>query len=419
MIKYGSLKRFLIVWGLYWSVYFAQPVRSVYQDVDIALLIQLLFVAVLFFSYVVGSLLVANRFNRGCASFGSFDDFEVRRIIRFGFVVSFVGAAFLLYDKVFIQGVDYSLGLAEAREQWRALGEQREGKVSSVFSVLGYFFGGAYFLSLALVFSRFVFLTDHQRVFYILFGSAILMANSIATGGRSSILLAIAFSSFGYFSSKHRGRLFRRPIFRSVLWTGGVGVIVYIFYVFYSRAIASGLDLTAYSIDFLDYLGLEFDPLFLEVAYSSGMGGAMALLNLTVSYLTHSMATVAAIVQYSGEPGDVVFYYFTQLGSRLGLLEPPVEWFLAGRSPSLPGALYLQFGLAGMVSGAILLGVLSSLFCALFARHNNQVFLFFACSILESVLILSPFVFVGDLLFFPFVLLGCALLIFFSRICKA
>ena len=417
MTRFGTLSRFCLVWLLYWVIYFLQPVHSAYGGMEVAWLLQFVFVTVLSIAYVIASLFVPlyPRGQRGLNR--SFDTIEATSVIRWGLGISLAGFGLLLYDKIFIQGIDYSQGLAHAREQWRVLGEEREGAASSLFSALGYVFGGAYFLSLALTISRFVHLSDSRRFFYLLFGIGLLLVNSVATGGRSSILLVIAFGCFGYFSSQSRyfPPLFRRSLFWKALWGFAAITGTYVLYVFQSRAVASELDVATYSIDFLEFLGLEPEAWFVQFAHSSGLGGVLALFNLAISYLTHSIVTTAAIVEHAGVSGDAIFLHFISLGAKIGLLEAPTEWFLSGRFPSVPGALYLQFGLVGLVLGAGCLGLLAGVLSTLFHRCRDSIPLFFMCAIVESILLLSPFLFMGDFLFFPFLVFGGAMSIVFSR----
>lgn len=418
MNRYGTLKRFCIVWLLYWTIYLIQPVHSIYPAVGMAWSIQFLFFVVVCFTYAIASGLVPAHNNSSHTHVMLFDVVEANYIIRWGLVISFVGLLFLLYDKVFIQGIDYSQGLAEAREQWRLLGVKRGGGVSSIFSALGYALGGTYFLSLALTFSRFVYLSDSRRLFYLLSGWGLLISHSLATGGRSSILLAIAFVCFGYFSSKHDGLppLFRRSIFRKIMWMGAVIMSAYVLYVFYARAVSMKIEVTTYCMDALGFLGLAPEAWFIQEVDASSFGGIVALLNLAVSYLTHSFATTAAIAEYTGENVNAIFVYLFSLGAKLGVLEILPEWFLSGRFPSLPGALYLQFGLFGVLAGAGSIGFLAGMLSSLFVQRRYSITLFFMCAVVESILLMSPFLFVIDFLFFPFLVFGGVILIVFSRL---
>lgn len=416
--QYGLLRRFCIAWVLYWIVYLIQPTHSLYPDIVAAWGLQFLFVLTLCISYLIISIGFVGIAGMSLTPISSIDFNKANKIIQWGLLASLIGFLLLLYDKIFIQGIDYSQGLASAREQWRIIGEQREGAASSLFSALGYVLGGTYFLSLALTLSRFVNLGDSRRFLYLLLGGVILGLHSLITGGRSSILLAIAVISFGFFSSKHDRfpPLFNRIHFKTFIWAFSAIIFSYVVYVFYSRAATTETGISEYSLDFLEHLGLQPYAWFVDVCKSSTIGGMLAVLNLTSSYLTHSLATTAAIVQYSGWESDgVIFSHLISLSSKLGLSEPPMDWFLAGRAPSLPGALYLQFGLMGMLFGAFLLGTLSSIFEALLFCRPDSLVLFFICTIIESILITSPFLFVGDLLFFPFMVIGGGALIVFSR----
>ena len=406
-MKYGPIKRFLIVWLIYWITFLLQPVQSLYPEVYAAFLLQLTFVLLLTIFYVVAFNLWNTKSTQTNHGFRPLAQERSERIIKYGLLIGALGFVFLLYDKIVYQGIDYSDGLAVAREQWRDIGEQRHGDISSPFSVLGYLIGGAYFFPLTLTLSSFVFLKDPRRLFYMIFGFFLLICNSLITGGRSSIILVLALSSFGYFSSKKFGPLFKKTHFFKYLVTMMMLVFFYLVYVFYSRAEASGFEVARYGLEFLEYLGLEPYEWFASYCQSSSVGWILSLLNLTASYLTHGFGTTAAIVQNSSSgSGDAIFSHLYSLGSKVGLTDPPVEWFLAGRSPSLPGALYLMYGISGLLLGASVIGVISAISVSLFCHFPSSLLLFGFCAVVESILILSPFFFAGDLLSFPFAVIG-------------
>src|SRR5207253_3376039 len=96
---------------------------------------------------------------------------------------------FLLFDKIYIQGIDYSSGLALAREQWVELGEDREGKASSIWSILGYAFGSAYYVAVVLVITQTQQFSGGRRLLYIVICFVFTLINSIITCGRSNFLL--------------------------------------------------------------------------------------------------------------------------------------------------------------------------------------------------------------------------------------
>ena len=419
MHQYGMLKRFCGVWVLYWTIYIFQPVHSIYPGILEAFLLQISFVAVTAIFYLVG--VSSGGGAASTARTGIFDPGYAKFAINSGIMISLVGLSLLLYDKVGVQGIDYSQGLAIARQEWRVLGEERSSATSSIFSAFGYLFGGAYFLSLAISVSKIVPLTDKERFSYIFISLVMLLLNSAITGGRSSILLAIIFCCFGYFTKSKfdRSGLFLSAMFNKyfkiLLMLGGL----YVLYIFYLRALASDQFVGAYSLYFLEYLGLAPNEWFARIAYETSWGEGLALLNLSVSYLTHSMTTTAAILQTTDQTGDVLFVNFMQIGSKFGIFAQPKEWFLAGRFASLPGALYLQYGIFGIVLGSAFLGAVSGILAKKFVLQPNRALIFFLCSIAELILLMSPFLFAGEFLFFPSVVIGGLLIIILAKVVRA
>jgi oligosaccharide repeat unit polymerase len=299
---------------------------------------------------------------------------------------------------------------------------EREGQASSIFSLIGYLLGSSYFLSLAILFSRKLQLTDAKRLRLMLSGFLLLLANSVITGGRSGILLAVVFVSHAYFTKNgcNEKYLFRNTRYRVVLKVCALVAAVYSLYIFNSRANASDMNLADYSLSFLEYLGLNVSDWFVGYVSTSSLGEFLAVLNLAVSYLTHSLATMAAIVEFNGEREVVVFGHLTSILTKVGLASDVHEsWFLAGRFASFPGGLYHQFGLFGMVLGAALLGIVGGLVTAWHNQHPNSFFILFMSSMVESVMLLSPFLFAGDFLSFPFLITGGLIVLSVIGISKA
>jgi hypothetical protein len=419
MSRYGMIKRFVGVWIFYWFIYFCQPVHSIYQNVWGAFALQFLFVILTLAFFAFGASTVSSLAKR--PSDLSFDTDEALFVIRSGIVISFIGLSFLLFDKIYIQGIDYSQGLAIARQEWRILGEERAGAASSVYSAIGYLFGGAYFISLSLSISKLTIISDKTRLLYIILCLLLLLLNSAITGGRSSILLAMLFAVFGYFtrsSSSQKGLFFNRKYKRyaSVIMVFVGGYVVYIFNL---RATASEQMVGAYSLQFLEYLGFVPSDSFARIAYETSWGGTAALINLTISYLTHSFATTAAIVDSNSNYGDAIFVSFMTIGSKFGILPAPVDWFLSGRFSSLPGAVYFQYGLFGLASWSAMLGMLAGRFAHIFSVTRGNILVFFLCSVFELILLMSPFLFAAEFLFFPSVLIGSFLTIFVARILRS
>ncbi len=90
--------------------------------------------------------------------------------------------------------------------------------------------------------------------------------------------------------------------------------------------------------------------------------------------------------------------------NRLGLTDrPDTDWFLSGRLPSTPGALWHQFGLPGFLLGSLCLGVAAALAKVWTVRAPTKLLPLGIYTMIEIILMLSPAVFAADFLSFPFI----------------
>src|SRR5688572_2097085 len=99
------LSRFLHVWLFYWLAVALLPVRSVYPATGEAFLVQLTFVVL-----VAGTLkFISSRFAPGpMPAAGATDIPCASTLLWIALALSAVGLLALCYDRIFIQGVDFS-----------------------------------------------------------------------------------------------------------------------------------------------------------------------------------------------------------------------------------------------------------------------------------------------------------------------
>lgn len=397
-------RTFVSVWLIYWLVVALLPVHSIYPGTLGAAMLQLAFVVLVLAGLAITRLLAGGR---ALQKPGEYDIPTANTLIRLALWMSVIGSLALIYDKVFVQGIDYSSGVAVAREEWRNLGEIREGSASSIFSVLGYFLGSAYYVAIVLALTQVRVVSPKLRVQSLLIAFVLLMLNSATTGGRSNLLLVAVFAFAAFWSRK---RLTLRDLFPgpnqrlAVKLTLLLG-FAYTVFIFYERAEAGGSDALNYAIEFLPYLGLETSYDYLVGIDGDALSSLSAMLVLTASYVTHSFATVAAIVDANPEDKTIVFLHLAGIANKLGLIAPPDgDWFLAGRFPSLPGALLYQFGWLGFIGGSLLLGGVSEICRSWAVKRPDRLMPLGSCVMAYVVLILTPDLFAGDFLSFPFVL---------------
>jgi oligosaccharide repeat unit polymerase len=402
-------RSFVAVWLLYWLAIALLPVHSIYPGTFVAVMLQLEFVVIVLTGIAITRLLVGER------ALPRPDCYEIptaNKLIQIALWMSVIGTLCLIYDKVFVQGIDYSNGIAVAREEWRQLGEDRDGNASSIFSMLGYFFGSAYYVAIVLAVTQIGVVSPKLRMKSLLVAFVLLMINSAITGGRSNLLLVAVFV-LAAFGARKGLALFnvipresqRLPIKPALLLGFALLLgLAYAVMIFYQRAEAGESDALNYAIEFLPFLGLEASDEYLGWLDDSAISSLSAMLVLTISYVTHSFATVAAIVDSNPENKTILFLHLAGIASKLGLIAPPDgDWFLAGRFPSVPGSLLYQFGWLGFICGSLILGMLSE-FCRSWAsKRPDRLMPLGSYVMAHATLLLTPALFAVDLLSFPFV----------------
>lgn len=410
------IRQFIGAWILYWVMIAVVPVHSMYPATLEAFLLQLTFVTLVIIPFLIVNVFLSRL---GESVSGGLEIANAYPISRIAIVLSVVGFAALAYDKVMVQGIDYTAGIATAREEWRQLGEEREGAVSSVFSIIGYLFGSAYYVAVVLAITQYRSFSTKQRISVLTICFALVMANSVITGGRSNVLLlgVFALTAISVRNDLRIGGLLKTALQRIIAVGLVMAAIAYTVYVFFERAATGGNVALDYAFDFLPFLGLEVSQDFRKSLGEDFLSSLLAMFVLVVSYLTHSFAVVAAIIDGPSENKTIVFVHVMGILHKIGLGGPPDgDWFLAGRFPSLPGALYHQFGLVGCVLITAALGGCAAIAKAWNARQPHRLLPLGLYTMLGSILILSPVLFAGDFLSFPFVFGSFFLLAVWGRL---
>jgi hypothetical protein len=335
---------------------------------------------------------------------------ELRMVIMVSLAIGVFGFASLVIDRVFIQHIDYSQGIAVARELWRKAGEEREG-VSSPLSVLGYLFGFSYFVATTVAHLHWEQLRKSDRGVILLVSSMLVVGNSLLTGGRSIVLVQLAAIASVGTLRKVMGLSFMPGRGARAL----VGVIVtvivalsYSLYVFSERASVGKTLPAIYAQGMVEHLGGETTDAFGGLERMPFIVGSLGQFGtLAGAYLTHSFGTYESALEFEQRPGSVSFAFLRQLLHKSGLLREDDEgWPLEGRFMHLPGSLWYDFGWVGFVVGAIVLGALVGGAPALATALGGGIL---AIGISEFALLtglLAPLLLSMDILSVPFMMLG-------------
>lgn len=338
---------------------------------------------------------------------------EVARIVSVGMALGVVGFGCLAYDRIVLQGIDYSQGIAVARELWRQSGENRNG-VSSVFSVLGYLVGFSFFCSIAIAHFHWEFLGKWTRRMIIFGGTLLVMANSLLIGGRSVVLVQLAaVVAMGCIRRLYGYRSFPGNGARIFLLGGAIFVLAfgYSIYVFSERAAAGNTLPAVYSEVTIDWLGGEPTDSFRKLEeLPDSLASSVELAVVAGVYLSHSYGTFESVLESDNNPGTVTFGFIRELLGKMGLAAEPSEASaFEARFLSLPGSLYYDFGWMGFYLGALFMGLLLGFIPNMLRwRSGGGMAICLALSVLITAF-LAPLLLAMDVLCVPFMVLGFAL----------
>lgn len=411
----SALKVFLAIWFGYFLLIAVNPIVSNGSGAYAAFLLQFLFVVVAGFWWGAGITIPAG--TRG-AVLGAVDDRKIKRVIYLGIALSAFGTIAIAADRILLQGVDYSEGIAVARQQWRKIGEGRDG-ISSVWSVLGYLLSTSFVVSMWGLISHFEKLSRKYFARNVTLIFFLLMINSVLIGGRSIILLALAFALAFYCLRRARsfGRLRLGGKVKRRVALAGLAILFFLNYVFYARALTNDVGGFEYMVGMVGYLGAKPADIMVSLHESFPVLADIVSYNvLVVTYLTHSFYTTAAIIEVGGGDTFILFGYVRQLLSKLQVIgDVNLYWFLAGRFPSLPGALYHDGGAILSLIGACISGILAGGASFYSRRSRPSVIGDGMVASIFVVMFLSPFVLAVDIMSFPFIVAEFLLIGFLAR----
>lgn len=422
----AHIRFYVAVWGGYFSLLLLLPVRYGRADWDLAFGALVAFVVASSMVAMLADLALSQHASRSVdlswIAAGPFTTREVERLVLTGVALSFVGFVLLAYDRIFIQGIDFSQGLAVARNLWRDAAQDRQG-VSSWASVLGYMLGFTFLAASVVAFVHWENLGRYVRAAVIIGVPMLALANSVLTGGRSILVVQFAALAAGAALRAAAGRRVVPGRFISVVLVTGVFVLValaYSLYIFSSRATASSIAPSQYTIEMLHYLGgvptrayLALDALPFQVA------SILQFAVIAGSYVTHSAGTFESVLFIGQTPGRVSFGFLLLLLDKLGIPVPESqEWILGGRFLSLPGSLWYDFGWTGLGVGAVVMGLLLAAVPRLAASRSLGGLGTGAATGILVVAFMSPLLVAVDSLAFPFMIVGFVLLDIVQR-CSA
>jgi len=326
------------------------PAESQISNIGFLILLNSVFISLVLSFSIIIYLLFAKSGLRKCEK-PSMSISQLKFNVKFVSYSTIIGFFLILFDRIFIRGINYSLGLRAARYQWlNSTGGSPYGIIGNLLIPFGFiciFFLIVHKDSTSKKEKRLLTLSS----FIGIFGHAAL------NGGRSNILLAI----FMVIISLSIG--FKKPTKLLTIKPKNLKIIIIlscaIFYVgaiTYSSAIMNNM-----SIKQLTSLGLyELYGVKTGSYNNFGIFGEPTYFIIYfLAYLYHGQWTAQVTYSLPIREGSYTFYSFGVILEKLGLIQTPLTqgyFSKTGAFISLPGAFYYDFGFWGVILLSIILG---------------------------------------------------------------
>lgn len=364
--KLFAIKIFVIIWFMALLLLWMLPINSKFERSNEAVALSLCFLTVISITAVIWykgtkKIVIYNHFP---------NDISLKKIefiIKWSSFSTIIGNMFVLFDRVFIRGIDYSLGFRNARYQWDTLGGGG-GLISVIGNLMIPFSYCALFMGLF----HWESLGKKSRLIGVITGFAGQFFISMMNGGRSNLLLSLVFALVVCVIRKYMHKSFL-PRFRGRnIWIvlGGVIVLVYVNSILYAF---TGNDLR-YLLISVDGAGAKLDPNYVPNPFMN------TVIEISL-YLFHGNYYVAQVIannpSFSDLNHNISLRGIFVLLARTPLF-PSYEMELPefdsgnGNFISLPGILLYDYGYWGYFIICIILGILfGKALKILTSRHEN------------------------------------------------
>lgn len=275
-------------------------------------------------------------------------------IVYFSIIVSILGVAVVLWDRIAVRGIDYSLGLRNARYQWL-----NAGNVGSIWGKIGNIMIPFSYCALFMGIFHWENLKRYQGVFSILTGFAVQAAFAMINGGRSNILVSGVFAFSTCVLRKTQGKSFIPKIKGLAIYVALVIILLfsYVSSIFYAFA-DNDVD---YLIKITDGLGAQ-----VKEGYINNSNLLINTIIEIVLYILHGVYYVGAVILNQPQVVDInknmslrqVFVFAGRLHLIDYNMELPSFDGGGGNFVALPGILLYDYGYLGFIFTSVILGML-------------------------------------------------------------
>jgi oligosaccharide repeat unit polymerase len=343
-------------------------------------------------------------------------------LLNISSLLGFFGVSFILFDRVFLKNIDYSLGLRHARYQWV------NAKSPSIFSELLSMFGNALvpmaFITVLLLYLYWEEIEKKFRFKRLIISISAVFLFAAMNGSRSIIfiqvflLLCISILRLSKDKklipaakkNKKSDKKFYIIFMLSVIYALGM---------FKSSSKLGNVDSKSlFEIFIVDLGGKPKTGYYSIINSIIGPDSIIYHIFSAITYLIHSQWTSEGLISLTNRTGNIFTYAIMHFLYQLGILNSaPESYQFYGLFISLPGAIAYDFGIVGVVIFGVLYGVLLGLSLIKIEKPNNSGGFDFAIImfVLSSILV-APFFVAHNFIYFNFIIIDMMILEIISRV---
>lgn len=297
-------------------------------------------------------------------------------IIKFSILSSILGLFLVIYDRVFVRGIDYSLGLRYARYQWLD-----GGVTGSIYGIIGNLLIPFSFCALFMSLYHWEKLNFKYKFLGIIVGFGGEFCLAMLNGGRSNVLLSIEFAFAVCVIRLYHGKSLIPRIRAKIL----LGIIVGVILIKYVESI-----FFAFSVNDTVYLNRLAYMLGTKVSDSYEGNSFFNIIIEMFIYLFHGVNYIGAQIEYGSGFADLSHNMtlrgiMTILSRALGVhyeSELPSFDGGGGNFVALPGQLLYDYTIIFYIPICIIIGIFSGIMLKLLNKKNHN------CSCVELLYVI-------------------------------
>lgn len=388
-------------------------VRGKYYDLHVTLMNIYFVISIVIFTYIFYHLLPRRKVNHyQTKTVNDREDYIkiIKKITRMVAIISIIGILCLLYDRLFIKGINYSLGARLARYEWRGLETS-----TSIFGAVGNLCVPFSYVALFCSYFYFEYLNAFYKWIGIFVGIFVPLIHAFLNGGRSNLLLLICYIfTLAVLRKSSKKKVI--PKFKLKKFTVIILIctlLLYILNIFYESYQFSNISFKSYVDLLVDNLG--------GINKNNSEGSIINNLIMIFAYLYHGkwMTGIIMMASSSQRYGFYSFVGVDDILSKLGIFLPfkhnlPL---LNGAFLNVPGTLFYDFGWLGFLIFPVIISFLFALIIHKVIHKTNISLIFFIIFIFIFMFVFcSPIIPIFNLAYFNFILFAIVITEIFLKI---